>query len=666
MLARVTARDLSAWGVLAIVVAGVCLVPSSETDLFFRLKVGQEIWARKALLGRNLFSFTAPDYPDLDASWAFEVALAGLYAAGGFTAVIVAKTAWLIAVFSGAYVLCRRRGVDVAVSLIVVAVGVFVVRERLVERPHIVSFAGDVFILFVAARLRRPGNVRLALGFAAAIAAWANAHAGVFIASVWLFLGGIGWMLSPAVETHRSEGDSPTALARRWWLFAAIAGCAVFLTPLGSGIVRYWWLHFEIPKWHTVDEFRTATWRSDASFFLWIALPILLGVAALALVRAASSTPPGAAPRTLGQTLRLALPDLLPAAGACLLGLLSVRFSADAVLFTMPLVASLVNRVLPRLKGVLVVAAGLLLAATLGPRVVAWRVGRPFVDATLDTEFLPLDAIRFVERNGLRERMYNDFEVGSYLAFEGFPRFRVFVDPRLPAYPEDLHRLLGAFDFDPKAWTAAMSRYRVESALLAYAGLNRRVAWWDPEEWALVYRESNARVFVRRLAKWKTLIAALEIPATFSFTVEEGVRTSPLTERPALSPVVDCEWQRRVGDLALELDGGESRRAEEAYRRALQPAGCLVPAHEARLSAWMGSLDVVGNHFESALAPLSRALALTPNDLVARANFANALMHVGRLTEATAEWQRVFREAPVGVLKETARQRLERLSPARE
>ena len=48
-------------------VAQLSLRPMAETDLFFRIKAGQEILARHGLPGRNLFSFTYPDYPDLDA-----------------------------------------------------------------------------------------------------------------------------------------------------------------------------------------------------------------------------------------------------------------------------------------------------------------------------------------------------------------------------------------------------------------------------------------------------------------------------------------------------------------------------------------------------------------------------------------------------------------------
>jgi hypothetical protein len=238
-------------------------------------------------------------------------------------------------------------------------------------------------------------------------------------------------------------------------------------------------------------------------------------------------------------------------------------------------------------------AALLLLGLALGPRLAAARAGHPFVDVALDPAPLPLDAIRFAADNGLRDRMYNDFEIGSYLTFEGYPRHRVFIDPRLPAYPADFHRLLGRLDVTRDEWDVAMQRYGVDSALLAYAGLNRRVSWWDPGRWALVYRQHDARVFVRRLPQWRALIAAREIPATFSFTVEDGTATLPLDAPPPGSPVPACEWQRRVGDLLLDLDDGKPARAVAAYRRALAaPAGCLQPDDDRALRAWLGRLGL--------------------------------------------------------------------------
>jgi tetratricopeptide (TPR) repeat protein len=243
--------------------------------------------------------------------------------------------------------------------------------------------------------------------------------------------------------------------------------------------------------------------------------------------------------------------------------------------------------------------------------------------------------------------MYNDFETGAYLLWQGYPRYRVFVDPRLPAYPENFHRLLGRMDISRDEWTRAMSELGVQSALLDYAGINRRVAFWDPEQWALIFRAKDSRVFVRRLPRWKDLISAREIPATFTFTIEDGATTLPIAAPPALSPVPACEWQVRLGDLYFDLDQGKVERATAAYRAALAAApGCLGREHELAASAWIGSLDVTAGHAAQALPLLDRALAVAPTDTAVLTNRALALAGLGRATEAREVWNRIATLAP--------------------
>ncbi|HMC94115.1 MAG TPA: tetratricopeptide repeat protein, partial [Polyangia bacterium] len=578
---------------------------------------------------------------------AFEVALAAIHRVAGFSGIVIAKTLVLGATFAAVHVLCRRRGAGAGSAMVVLAVAAFVMRERFVERPHVVSFAGEAIVLWALADLRGPWPWPRWVAFAVAMVAWANAHAGIFVAPAALVLAALGWLRRDRAVAGRALG------------LAAIAGAAAVATPLGFGIFRYWMLHVRIPRIHAVDEFRSATWRSDAPFLAWT---IVLGVALLGAWwtgrrRRGRDQGEERASAAGGRTERaeLTAADVLPAAAMVALGCVSIRFSADAVLMTAPVLlragSIALGRSLFESEGDLgtlrprwgaLTAALALLALTVVPRVKHALTGHPLVELGLAPDLLPLGAIGFVEKLGLRERMYNDFELGSYLALEGYPRYRVFVDPRLPAYPEEFHALLGRFDLTREEWDTAMSRFGVDSALLTYAGVNRRVAWWDPRHFALVYRQEDARVFVRRLPRWSALIAEREIPATFTFSVEEGTATVPLEEQPVGSPVPPCEWQRRLGDLWFELDGNGGIRAERAYRRALAQPGCLPSAaDETRLSVWLGALDASAGRIDSAISLLSRALARSPDDVRARAARARALLAAGRLREAAADWTAV-------------------------
>ena len=644
---------------LLLFVAGLSLRPMAESDLFFHLKAGQEILARRGLPGRNLYSFTAPDYPDLDTSWLAEVSAAALFARGGFPAIVAAKTLVLLIAFAGAYALCRRRGAGAVASALALAAAAFVGRDRFVERPHLFSLAGAVATLaaidaMLERRRESAAAVRAAACFLAAVVVWANLHAGVFVAPVL-----VG---AAAVVTATAGRDRPGA--RRLALLAAGAALAALATPVGWGLIRYLRLHLVLPALHPVDEFRAPTWLSDGALVVYAGAFV---VAAAFLV--ASGKGPARA-RTF-----VLLAPILP------LGILaahSVRFGADFALVAAPVLAiaatvaadGLALRfpgVAPSLRSPLpaVATAALLIGFSVAPRLAAGSTFRERFGLGLDTRELPLPAIAFANDNGLRERMYNDFEIGSYLLFEpvgGYPRHRVFVDPRLPAYPPEMHRLLGRSDLSRDEWQAAMDHYGVDSALLAYAGINRRVAWWDPARWALVFSGGDARVFVRRLPRFAALIAAHEIPATFAFSVEEGTTTLPLEARPPVSPVSDCEWSRRLGDLMFELDGALSERARAAYARGLaSPVGCLAPADESRLGAWLGAVELGAERPAAALAFLERALGAGNRELSTFTDRAAALEALGRRAEAATAWSDVAARAGDSPLAVRARGRAARL-----
>lgn len=613
---------------LLLLVADLGLQPMQETDLFFRLASGEQILRDGWPSLRNQRSFTFPDHPYLDSAWWFDAGAALLVRAGGLLAAVVGKTLVLLATFAGAFGLCRRRGAGAIASAVALGAAALVMQERLVERPHVFSFAGLVLLLLLLESAReRPSRLWLALPLTAA---WTNLHAGSFVAP--LVLG--AWSVAELTTGQR-------ATATRGTLVALGAAAAMLVSPAGFGVFRYLTVHPTITDLHAVDEFRRPALLDDWPLLLYIGLAAALTVVTWRRCRPRATE--------VGPTLVLVM-----LTGA------AVRFGADLALVLAPIVALRVG-VLVSAWGTSRVERALATAALAGmtglallPRAQRALEGAPVLPLDLPPDLLPLPALRFVAEHGLDRRMYNDFELGGYLAWRGKP---VFVDPRLPAYPVAFHTLLGRTDLTADAWDRALAEHDVDAALLAFAGVNRRGAWFAPTKWALVYRAHDARVFVRRTGRWRSFIAAHELPATITWSEQAGARVVPLAEPPPSSPVPRCEWLLRLGDLYFDLDSdldapgaAPTTRALEATEAGLALAeDCLEPARLAHAAAWVGGERLRRGQPAEALAALDRALGITPKDSASLTNRALALEALAQPAgEAWARVAEVEGDSPLG------------------
>src|SRR6185312_8453504 len=91
---------------------------------------------------RNLFSFTYPDHDDPDLSWGFQVTVSWLYEHGGFPAIVLYKAALVTIASACCYRAARLAGATAAACALASALAISAAGQRLVERPHLVTFVG--------------------------------------------------------------------------------------------------------------------------------------------------------------------------------------------------------------------------------------------------------------------------------------------------------------------------------------------------------------------------------------------------------------------------------------------------------------------------------------------------------------------------------------------
>ena len=505
-------RALSAvsFACLMLFVAHRALVPMAETDLFFHLKLGDLIRARHAIPFRNLFSYTWPDQPDPDLAWAFQVLVSWLHEVGGFAAIVLAKSALIVAAAALVHRASRRAGAGPGASALATALAVCAADQRMVERPHLITFVGlgALALLLVEAERGRPRLLWLAIPLAWV---WANFHAGVFLCVVTLALHLAGAAASRQLPLSRAKT----------LLLLGLVASVVFATPAGLRLPRYLLWHTGLGATRNIEEFRVADPYDDPWFFV---LMVVCTLGAFKLGRAR-------------------LRYVLPSAAVALLAWRSVRFVAEWAFLSTPLIALTLHAFATPLSSLRVRRAGVVLvAASLLAVVGLERAGTAF-EIDLARDVAPFRAIKFVTDEGLRDRLYHDLDVGCYLLWEGWPRYQVFQDARLPAYPDAFHRALDETSLAPAAFDALLQQYGVDAALLNNPDINMRAGSFDPDEWALVYRHADALVFARRIPHYQAVIARTEIPlrVRFRFAGGSSVARQPARSAPVSSPPCSLE-----------------------------------------------------------------------------------------------------------------------------
>jgi tetratricopeptide (TPR) repeat protein len=596
------------WATLAallLFVAGRCLAPMDETDLFFNLRLGDLILAHHAVPRTNLLSFTWPDARELNLAWIFQIVLALAYRAGGIAGTVLLKTALVLATWTLLYRVALRRGAHPAPAAAALALAAWAAEPRFVERPHLCTFLGLAYLLWAVER-GEAGRPRALYALIPLALVWANANSCFFLAPSVLGLYAAGAAL-----------DRRPADARRAGLLALGLVPFIFATPSGAGALSYIANHWRMPALRPLQEYRTASWPLDGPFFF-----VAAGVALAAALP--------------GRRLRHILPPLALA----LLGARRIRFVAELAIVGGPLLALALTELARRIRAAArqapegryatIAVAAALAGLTLMPRLAAARHGERFVDIGLEPDLVPTAAIRFVDDNRLGERMYNDLEVGSYLAWHWAGRHRVFQDPRINSYPPAFHAVLRRDDLARAEWEAFLARFGVSAALVTYPDVNPRAALFDPARWALVYRDTDALVFVARRPDRATLIARDELPMTFAFARGAGVTAQALIAKPADSPVSTCDWDKRLGDVAFEL--GDESAARSAYGAAAEPSVC--PDAAARVAATIARGDLALKDGDPAGAVEAYAGIADPR---VRANRGLALLALGRAREAEVD-----------------------------
>ncbi len=464
---------------LLFVLVGLAAVLSSlflieDPDTYWHLSCGRWLVGH-GIFSTNVFSHTYPEFPWQYTEWLFGALLYLVWASLGWIGVslfrsLIVATAFLVVLDTALLPAPRRSRLA---TLAIIGMALVACQSRFTARPEIVSF---LFLALLAnlwdRGLRKPA-VFLCLGVA-----WSNFHSGIVYGLAYLMV------VTAADLIERKPGRTREALAA-----TAAFGLGTLCNPSFAYTHYYAIAHLWLDRMAVIDEMQPPA---------LLAHPVFYALSALALLLL-----PGRIGRRDWRYLLLHA-SFLP------LALTSMRSIPVYLVVAVPMVIRALDQALERLAAGslrrLAPAALLALAVPLctwdwHEKVTApinpmhWGVG-------VWQDRWPLALLRFIDKEGVTGRPYNDVAVGDFLLWAGWPKgIRVYQDGRLQAYPEEF---IGRTFRTHEAWEwgRLMDDYQVDH------GIVRRVYYGEREipceglvfeelGWPLVYRDGGYLLYLR-------------------------------------------------------------------------------------------------------------------------------------------------------------------------
>jgi hypothetical protein len=402
-----------------ITLAGFCARPVWDSDFYWHIATGRQFLAEGPFAAEDPFGVFGGGDPlrletYLNAQWAGQVVLYGVYEKLGLNGVVALRVAILLACLLLLYARCRLNGSGAVSTWLVLLAAGLLLPGFTGERPQLFSFlfAGLLFLALDAAET--PQRRRWLAAIPLIGLAWGNFHGGVVLGFVLL---GVAWV-GKLPQARQPDGRRVLALLA---LAGLSYGVASIVSPNGAGAYRY-----VLGLENTVLQERTSEYVSSLKIYTlgatwkqaWIVLLMLLVVASI----------PGLVRRATLHWLAVVL--FLTA-----IAVIAIRYLPFLIFVGAPYVAVGLSRgatrfLAERASGHARWFEPLTCLALVVSLLVGWRYDAIFQLGISEARY-PIQAVRSLRQAGVTGRAFNLMEWGGYLLWHSYPRLRPYIDGRM-------------------------------------------------------------------------------------------------------------------------------------------------------------------------------------------------------------------------------------------
>ena len=449
-----------------------------DPDLWWHIKVGQDILATHHFPTVDAYSFTAHGTPWMAYEWLGDVLFGAVHRAGGLRGLLgldlVLGAAILIALY--AFVWLRTRNSKAAFAACALLLPLVFVSLSL--RPQMLGYCLLILTLIILERFRQGRSATLWLA-PPLFLVWVNTH-GSFAVGLFAFgVYGTSGLFKLRWGGLESTPWTPPQRLRLGTAFLIILSLLA-VTPYGVRLAGYpidmaFFQPFNVAH---IQEWEPMPFNQPfGQYFLALLAAFLLAQIVLR-------------PTWQLAELTLFLAGLL---AACL----HTRFLLVFVPFSAPLFGTILSRWVPPYQpGKDKYALNALLMAAIVAGIIRFFPSRGQLESHV-ARYSPVEAVQYILRNPPPQPMYNNYEFGGYLIFALDGRNKVFVDGRTDIYERagvlaDYASIAGV---SPNS-LPLLRAYNVQSCLLRH-GEALATLLAASSQWQKVYADDLSVLFVR-------------------------------------------------------------------------------------------------------------------------------------------------------------------------
>jgi len=465
----------------------IAVVSPTDTDRWWHLRNGDEMWHQGKILLQDSFSYTRLGAPWVNAFWLSDLGLYGLLKLGGFFAITLAVALIAVALLSIIY---RQMDGSIYLRGLLILLAIIAIRSNWSARPQLLSFlllAILDYFLYHHRRVQRLPLWVLPLIFAA----WANLHGGFIWGILLLAATIVGEVLDNLLDNQPNlNWKEIRGLA--WWTL--LAGLAVSINPNGLSL---WRLPFNqvqvslsISEWLSPDFHQTY-----AHPLLWLLFLLIIGLAY--------------------SGKRMSFVDLLKGLGFTYLLFVAQRNMGPFAIILLPIIARHLDPALQSFSKAPIIENIRHKIAQAPPlkqpsqkfnfivntALVSLLAAIAFFDAYLVSipqnmdQILPTRAAQWIKDNQPPGPIFNSYNWGGYLTWE-LRQYPVFIDGRADLYGNEIIAEWSEIINGSDKGLSLLDAYRINLVFLEPA--SPLLEKLSPRGWEKTYSDSQITIYRRQ------------------------------------------------------------------------------------------------------------------------------------------------------------------------